>query len=270
MNGLAKITIEEDCETLERTVSLSCMVDKTELSRISTEGTLDIKKLLSHYRNFLIRAEKWLDSEIKKLDDRIYYADQPTLTRDTLKGYQKELAKWVEVPSISTLNFNFSLKKFTSKKKLSADALQELESLIDPIDSDTWAVIIEASKVVDLNIFIAQMLHIQMENKKVRFFVVTDSEEILLKIVNVFNWHNRVFYTLPSVISDTLSPSVRNSVTYECLTKIRHFIHTDNCSLFKKLHRDHGKESTFTDPHKVFVFDCSVLSPHPNNFGISQ
>ena len=60
-------------------------------------------------------------------------------------------------------------------------AIEEIIRISKKITDHTFGVILESEKVPDLNVYIAQMNKVQINIRKANFFVVTDSEEILLK-----------------------------------------------------------------------------------------
>ena len=139
---------------------------------------------------------------------------------------------------------------------------KELRSLISDFDENVCGIIIENSKLTDLNVFIAAMNQVQMKNKDARFFIVTDSQEVLLKLANVFNWMGRIFYVLPTPPLSPGDPDLQNSLFYHALKSIEEFISTADCTLSKCLESRHQKKITFMDdPEEVFVFDCSSILP---------
>ena len=80
-------------------------------------------------------------------------------------------------------------------------AMEEIIRINKKITEHTWGVILESDKVTDLNVYVAQMNKVQINARQANFFVVTDSEDLLLRLHNVFNWMNKVFYIVPHQIS---------------------------------------------------------------------
>ena len=198
------------------------------------------------YRNLLARINTWLDREIEYLDSLRYYSRQQPLGDS----------------SMFCSTFSFNRLRFCNFAEITPAFKKELRSLISDFDENVCGIIIENSKLTDLNVFIAAMNQVQMKNKDARFFIVTDSQEVLLKLANVFNWMGRIFYVLPTPPLSPGDPDLQNSLFYHALKSIEEFISTPDCTLSKCLESRHQKKITFMDdPEEVFVFDCSSILP---------
>jgi len=204
------------------------------------------------YRNILGRLNEWLDKEIAYLDSSKYYTEQDPLTREGIKDLSASRKK--ELNRMSTANFNFYLRKQIPPEDFSDEITAEIELLSEGLDSHTCAVIIESSRVRNLGAIVAAMTHRQLKEPKTRFFIITDSDEIILKLVNVFNWANRHFYTLPTLMDLNLNPYERNSVTSEILSKLDNFIVAENSTLLKLVNAKGQKPLPLLDAEEVFVF----------------
>ena len=216
-----------------------------------------MKKILTYYHKFLIRAEKWLDREIDYINRRLYYIDQETLTRDSINNLTTSLQS--QINRLSTSNYDFSVNKQISPNDFSDELNCEITSLSESIDAFTCGVIIESSRSKNLDAIIAAMTHRQLAEPRTRFFIATDNDEIILKLVNVFNWAHRHFYTLPTLLNCDLNPSERNTATYKVLSQIDNFIVSESSSLTRLLNHQEKKFPSFIDVEEVFVFQPSEM-----------
>jgi len=209
------------------------------------------------YRKILGRLHNWLDKEISYLDSSKYYTEQDPLTREDIKDFSAPLKR--ELNRLSTSNFNFSLRKQVSPRDFSDELTAEIKLLTEGLDPHTCGVIIEASRVRNLGAIVAAMTHRQLKEPKTRFFIATDSDEIILKLVNIFNWAHRHFYTLPTLMNLNLNSHERNSVTYEILSKLDNFIVVENSTLLKRLNDKAQKFPSLIDAEEVFVFQPTEM-----------
>ena len=128
------------------------------------------------YQLKIDNLHKYLDQELEYLNSQLYYTEQ----------------------KINNLTMEYSAYKFdneiTSLSSMPEPAIEEIIRINKKITDHTWGVILEADKVENINVYIAQMNKVQINARQANFFVVTDSEEILLKLHDTFNWMNKFLY----------------------------------------------------------------------------
>ena len=105
------------------------------------------------------------------------------------------------------------------------------------------------------------MNKVQINIRQANFFVVTDSEEILLKLNDVFNWINKIFYIVPNTYNSNISKEFRPSINFHCLKHIDKHISTPNSKYMNLLKEMGGKQVTVPNPNRVFSFNCKKLVP---------
>lgn len=140
-------------------------------------------------------------------------------------------------------------------------AIEEIIRISKKITDHTFGVILESEKVSDLNVYIAQMNKVQINIRQANFFVATDSEEILLKLNDVFNWMNRIFYIVPNTYNSNISKEFRPSINFHCLKHMDKHISTPNSKYMNLLKEMGGKQVTVPNPKRVFSFNCKKLVP---------
>jgi len=160
---------------------------------------------------------------------------------------------------LETSNYKFSLKKQISSRDFSDELIAEIKLLSKSIDPFTCGVIIESSRLKSLDSIIAAMTHRQLAEPRTRFFIACDNDEIILKLINVFNWINRNFYTLPTRVDSSLNSHERNTATYEVLSKLDDFIVSEYSSLVRLLNTKAKKFPSFVGVEAAFVFQPSEM-----------
>lgn len=213
----------------------------------ASRRTSVLKKISNRFRKCYLSSvnniEEFLDKEIDYLDSFRKYK-----IKKDLKG----------IPMNYT-TFNFKQEEIISFKDLDEKCLKEIIKISKNTHEKTWGVILESSKVEDLNIYIAQMNKVQMNIRKSNFFIVTDCNEILYKLSNIFNWMNRDFYVIPNVYNYNIEDKYRMSINYHILSELDKIITTPKCELSKFLKDDLGKDALVPNPDKVFSFKCKNL-----------
>ena len=105
------------------------------------------------------------------------------------------------------------------------------------------------------------MNKVQLNARQANFFVVTDSEEILLKLHNTFNWMNKVFYIVPNTYNSNIEDEYRPSINFHCLKHLDKHISTPGSTYMNMLKEIGGKQVTVPNPQRVFAFNCKRLVP---------
>lgn len=154
--------------------------------------------------------------------------------------------------------FDTEIKSLSSMPE---PAIEEIIRISKKITDHTFGVILESEKVSNLNVYIAQMNKVQINIRQANFFVVTDSEEILLKLNDVFNWMNRIFYIVPNTYNSNISKEFRPSINFHCLKHMDKHISTPNSKYMNLLKDMGGKQVTVPNPNRVFSFNCKKLVP---------
>ena len=140
-------------------------------------------------------------------------------------------------------------------------AIEEIIRINKKITEHTWGVILESDKVTDLNVYVAQMNKVQINARQANFFVVTDSEDLLLRLHNVFNWMNKVFYIVPNTYNSNIEEEYRASINFHCLKHLDKHISTPNSTYMNMLKQIGGKQVTVPNPNRVFCFNSKKLVP---------
>ena len=140
-------------------------------------------------------------------------------------------------------------------------AIEEIIRINKKITDHTWGVILESDKVSDLNVYIAQMNKVQINARKTNFFVVTDSEEMFLKLNDVFNWMNKIFYIVPNTYNSNIDKEYRASINFHCLKHLEKHISTPDSLYMNYLKDMGGRQITVPSPTRVFCFNSRRLVP---------
>ncbi len=187
---------------------------------------------------------KYLDQELEYLNSQLYYTEQK---------------------KINNLTMEYSAYKFdneiTSLSSMPEPAIEEIIRINKKITDHTWGVILEADKVENINVYIAQMNKVQINARQANFFVVTDSEEILLKLHDTFNWMNKFFYICPNTYNQNIDEGYRSSINFHCLKHIEKHISTPGSTYMDMLKKMGGRQVTVPNPVRVFCFNSKRLVP---------
>ena len=210
-----------------------------------------IKCLLNVYNKFIFFYEKTCLNIIKYLDKEIAYENSLLYYTDQIKI--KNLTMEYEAYEINNEIFSLS--------SMPEPAIEEIIRINKKITEHTWGVILESEKVTDINVYIAQMNKVQINARKANFFVVTDSEDILLKLHNTFNWMNKVFYIAPNTYNNNIEDKYRSSINFHCLKHLDKHISTPNSKYMGMLKDIGGKQVTVPNPNRVFCFNSKRLVP---------
>jgi hypothetical protein len=207
-----------------------------------------IKKSISSMKNVYeikgMQILEYLDREIKYEQSLKYYTDQNHINKLTME--------------YEAYPFNESIHSLSSMPE---PAIEEIIRVNKRITEHTWGVILESNKVSDLNVYIAQMNKVQINARQANFFVVTDSEEILLKLHDIFNWMNKVFYIVPNTYNSNIEEEYRASINFHCLKHLDKHISTPNSTYMNMLKQIGGKQVTVPSPSRVFCFNAKRLVP---------
>lgn len=198
-------------------------------------------KFVQLYKIGVQNIEDFLDKEIDYLD---------SFSRYLIK---KDLKK---VP-MNFKTFSFNEEKIISLDNLSGKSVKEVIKITKNFNEKTWGVVLESSKIIDLNLYIAQMNRVQINSRKSNFFIVTDCPEVLYKLSNIFNWMNKDFYITPNCYNQSISDEDRLSINYHCLLELDKIITTPNNALSNHLKNDVGKDVMTPNPKKVYSFKCN-------------
>jgi hypothetical protein len=201
-------------------------------------------KVKRGYQKKLDSLHNYLDNELNYLDSQLYYTEQKEIKNLTMEyeAYQ----------------FNNEIHSLSSMPE---PAIEEIIRINKCITEHTWGVILESEKVSNLNVYIAQMNRVQLNARQANFFVVTDSEEILLKLHNIFNWMNKVFYIVPNTYHNNIDDEYRASINFHCLKHLEKHISTPGSVYMKMLKDMGGRQVTVPNPNRVFCFNCKRLVP---------
>jgi hypothetical protein len=179
--------------------------------------------------------------------------------------YKLSQKQYTEQEHISNLTMEYEPYQFdTDIKSLGSmpePAIEEIIRISKKITDHTYGVILESDKVSDLNVYIAQMNKVQINFRQANFFVVTDSEEILLRLHDVFNWMNRIFYIIPNTYNPNISKEFRPSINIHCLKHLEKHISTPRSKYMNLLKTMGGKQVIVPNPKRVFCFNCKKLVP---------
>lgn len=196
------------------------------------------------YQLKIDNLHKYLDQELEYLNSQLYYTEQK---------------------KINNLTMEYSAYKFdneiTSLSSMPEPAIEEIIRINKKITDHTWGVILEADKVENINVYIAQMNKVQINARQANFFVVTDSEEILLKLHDTFNWMNKFFYICPNTYNQNIDEEYRSSINFHCLKHIEKHISTPGSTYMNMLKEMGGRQVTVPNPVRVFCFNSKRLVP---------
>ena len=160
------------------------------------------------------------------------------------------------------LNYEQSLKHYTDQHKIKELTMEyksyKFENEIHSLSSMPETAIEE---VIDINIYIAQMNKVQINARKANFFVVTDSEDILLKLNDVFNWMNKIFYIIPNTYDHHIDKQYRNSINFHCLKHLEKHVSTPESLHMNMLKEIGGIQVTVPNQNRVFCFNSKRLVP---------
>lgn len=201
-------------------------------------------KAKSVYKSYGIKILNYLDKELKYEQSFKYYTDQNHIEKLTME--------------YKAYNFNSEIHSLSSMPE---PAIEEIIRVNKRITEHTWGVILESEKVSDLNVYIAQMNKVQINARQANFFVVTDSEKILLKLHDIFNWMNKVFYIVPNTYNTNIDDEYRSSINFHCLKHLDKHISTPGSTYMNMLKEIGGKQVTVPNPQRVFAFNCKRLVP---------
>lgn len=210
-----------------------------------------IKKLLYACNNIKNSYEKvclnildYLDKELMYENSLKYYTDQKQI--NSLSMEYKSYA-------LDDTIYNLS--------SLPESSIEEVIRINKKITDQTWGVILESDKVSDINVYIAQMNKVQINARKSNFFVITDSEDILLKLHDTFNWMNKIFYIVPNTYDSKIDIKYRPSINFHCLKHLDKHISTPNSKYMLMLKELGGKQVTVPNEKRVFCFNAKRLVP---------
>lgn len=202
------------------------------------------KKIIHSYEKTCLKIIRYLDKELEYENSLKYYTDQNKINKLTME---------YEACTIEEKIHNLS--------SLPEAAIEEIIRINKNITDQTWGVILESDKVSDINVYIAQMNKVQINARKANFFVITDSEDILLKLYNTFNWMNKIFYIVPNTYDSTIDIKYRPSINFHCLKHLDKHISTPNSKYMLMLKDLGGKQVTVPNPKRVFCFNSKRLVP---------
>jgi hypothetical protein len=203
-----------------------------------------INKAKCVYENKSIQILEYLDKEIKYEQSLKYYTDQNHINKLTME--------------YEAYPFNESIHSLSCMPE---PAIEEIIRVNKRITEHTWGVILESDKISDLNVYIAQMNKVQINARQANFFVVTDSEEVLLKLHDIFNWMNKVFYIVPNTYNSNIEEEYRASINFHCLKHLDKHISTPNSTYMNMLKQIGGKQVTVPSLSRVFCFNAKRLVP---------
>lgn len=203
-----------------------------------------MKSFSSWFKSKLDNLHCYLDRELNYLDSQLYYTEQKNITN---------------------LNMEYSAYKFDNEimslSSMPEQALEEIIRISKKITDHTWGVILESEKVQNINVYIAQMNKVQLNARQANFLVVTDSEDILLKLHNTFNWMNKIFYICPNTYNGNIDKKYRPSINFHCLKHLDKHISTPGSTYMNMLKAIGGKQVTVPNPNRVFCFNAKRLVP---------
>lgn len=207
-----------------------------------------IKKTCKNIKNVYelnsLRVLEYLEREIRYEDSLRYYTDQIKTNKLTME--------------YEAYDFNNQIHSLSSMPE---PAIEEIIRINKKITEHTWGVILESDKVTDLNVYVAQMNKVQINARQANFYVVTDSEDLLLRLHNIFNWMNKVFYIVPNTYNSNIEEEYRASINFHCLKHLDKHISTPNSTYMNMLKQIGGKQVTVPNPNRVFCFNSKKLVP---------
>jgi len=179
--------------------------------------------------------------------------------------YEESLKHYTDQNKFKKLPMEYEAYKFENEihslSSMPETAIEEIIRINKKITDHTWGVILESDKVSDLNVYIAQMNKVQINARKANFFVATDSEDILLKLNDVFNWMNKIFYIVPNTYNGNIDKEYRASINFHCLKHLEKHISTPNSIYMNHLKDMGGRQITVPSPTRVFCFNSKRLVP---------
>jgi hypothetical protein len=202
------------------------------------------QKAKNVYEYKALRILEYLDRELKYEESLTHYTDQNKLIKLSMEYEAYKFEN--EIHSLSSMP---------------ETAIEEIIRINKKITDHTWGVILESEKVSDINVYIAQMNKVQINARKANFFVITDSEEILLKLNDVFNWMNKIFYIVPNTYNSSISEEYRSSINFHCLKHLEKHISTPGSVYMNHLKDMGGRQITVPSPTRVFCFNSKRLVP---------
>ena len=202
------------------------------------------KNIKNVYELNSLRVLEYLEREIRYEDSLRYYTDQIKTNKLTME--------------YEAYDFNNQIHSLSSMPE---PAIEEIIRINKKITEHTWGVILESDKVSNLNVYVAQMNKVQINARQANFFVVTDSEDLLLRLHNVFNWMNKVFYIVPNTYNSNIEEEYRASINFHCLKHLDKHISTPNSTYMNMLKQIGGKQVTVPNPNRVFCFNSKRLVP---------
>jgi len=207
-----------------------------------------IKKTCKNIKNVYelnsLRVLEYLEREIRYEDSLRYYTDQIKTNKLTME--------------YEAYDFNNQIHSLSSMPE---PAIEEIIRINKKITEHTWGVILESDKVTDLNVYVGQMNKVQINARQANFYVVTDSEDLLLRLHNIFNWMNKVFYIVPNTYNSNIEEEYRASINFHCLKHLDKHISTPNSTYMNMLKQIGGKQVTVPNPNRVFCFNSKRLVP---------
>jgi len=201
------------------------------------------KKFGGFYAFCVKRISCWLIEEIEYLDSFSKY-----ITKKDLR----------EIP-VNYQTFSISNNKILSLEEMPPNAIKEIIKISKCINEKTWGIILESSKIVDFNSYLAQLNRIQINNRKSNFFVITDCEEILYRLTNIFNWMNRDFYIVNNKFDLSIEDKHRFSINYHCMSEIDRIVTTPQCDLSIHFRDELGKTLITPNSKNIYNFKCKPL-----------
>jgi hypothetical protein len=208
------------------------------------QGKTFLCNIKNSYLSKIDSFHKYLDNELNYLDSQFYYTDQKHLNKLSM-----EYESYKFDPDIVSLG------------SMPEPAIEEIIRINKRITEHTWGVILESEKVNDINVYIAQMNKVQINIRKANFFVVTDSEELLIKLNDVFNWMGRDHYVIPNTYNAEIGKEYRSSINFHCLKHLDKHISTPNSRFMDLLKKIGGRQVTVPNENRVFNFNCKKLVP---------
>jgi hypothetical protein len=179
--------------------------------------------------------------------------------------YEDSLRFYTDKTNVKILRMNYKPHKISNEiislSSMPEPAIEEVIRINKGITEHTWGVILESDKVSDINIYIAHMNKIQINARQANFFVVTDSEDLLLKLCNTFNWMNKVFYICPNTYNSNIDDKYRSSINFHCLKHLDKHISSPRSTYMNMLKAIGGKQVIVPDPNRVFCFNSKRLAP---------
>lgn len=202
------------------------------------------QSIASAYKKKVEKIHNYLDDELAYLNSFKSYTEQ---------RFRVSLDMDYEAFPLST--------DICSLSSMPEPAIEEIIRISKKVNDHTWGVILESSQVADLNVYIAQMNKVQINNRNANFLVATDSHEILLKLQNVFNWMNRVSYIVPNIYNRNIDNSFRPSITFHSLKHLEKYVSTPQSAYKEMLQTIGGKHVVVPNPNRVYCFNCKPLAP---------